>query len=59
MADAPARAWEPRTIRLRLMAIPAVIARHARRTILRHKADHPWTDLLLAGLGRLQALPAP
>ena len=30
LADAPARAWEPRTIRLRLMAIPAVIARHAR-----------------------------
>ena len=59
LADAPARAWEPRTIRLRLMAIPAVIARHARRTILRYKADHPWTDLLLAGLGRLQALPAP
>ena len=59
MADAPARAWEPRTIRLRLMAIPAVIARHARRTVLRYKADHPWTDLLLAGLGHLQALPAP
>ena len=59
LADAPARAWEPRTIRLRLMAIPAVIARHARRTVLRYKADHPWTDLLLAGLGHLQALPAP
>ena len=59
MADAPARAWEPRTIRLRLMSIPAVIAHHARRTVLRYKADHPWTDLLLAGLGRLQALPAP
>ena len=41
------------------MATPAVIARHARRTILRYKADHPWTDLLLAGLGRLQALPDP
>ena len=59
LADAPARAWEPRTIRLRLMAIPAVITRHARRTVLRYKADHPFTDLLLAGLGHLQALPAP
>ena len=59
MASTPARAWEPRTIRLRLMAIPAVITRHARRTVLRYKADHPWTSLLLAGLGRLQALPAP
>ena len=41
------------------MSIPAVIAHHARRTVLRYKADHPWTSLLLAGLGRLQALPAP
>lgn len=57
MADAPpARAWEPRTIRLQLMAIPAVIAR---RTVLRYKACHPWTSLLLDGLGHLQALPAP
>ena len=41
------------------MAIPAVITRHARRTVLRYKADHPFTDLLLAGLGHLQTLPAP
>ena len=59
MADAPARAWEPRTIRLRLMSIPAVIAHHARRTVLRYKACHPWTSLLLDGLEHLQALPAP
>ena len=38
------------------MAIPAVIAHHARRTVLRYKADHPWTSLLLDGLGHLQAL---
>ena len=56
MADAPARAWEPRTIRLRLMAIPAVIAR---RTVLRYKADHPFTGLLLTALSSFQALPAP
>ncbi|EHM89333.1 hypothetical protein HMPREF0975_01830 [Actinomyces sp. oral taxon 849 str. F0330] len=41
------------------MSIPAVIAHHARRTVLRYKADHPWTSLLLDGLGHLQALPAP
>ena len=41
LADAPARTWEPRTIRLRLMSIPAVITHHARRTVLRYKADHP------------------
>ena len=59
MAGAPARTWEPRTIRLRLMAIPAVIAHHARRTVLRYKADHPFTDLLLTALSSFQALPAP
>ncbi len=59
MASAPARAWEPRTIRLRLMSVPAVIAHHARRTVLRYKADHPFTSRLPDGLGHLQALPAP
>ncbi|OLO80729.1 hypothetical protein BKH12_13650, partial [Actinomyces naeslundii] len=51
LTSTPARAWEPRTIRLRLMSIPAVIAHHARRTVLRYKADHPFTSLLLDGLG--------
>ena len=55
----PARKWEPRTIRARLMHIPATIARHARRTLIRYRADHPWTRLLLQGIGRLQTLPAP
>ena len=55
----PARKWEPRTIRLRLMSIPAVIAHHARRTVLRYKADHPFTGLLLTALSSFQALPAP
>ena len=41
------------------MSIPAVIAHHARRTVLRYKAGHLWTSLLLDGLGHLQALPAP
>ena len=54
-----ARRWEPRTIRARLMHIPATIARHARRTLIRYRADHPWTHLLLQGIGRLQTLPAP
>ena len=57
LARTPARKWEPRT--LRLLSIPAVIARHAYRVIIRHKADHPWTNLLLDELGHLQGLPAP
>ena len=38
------------------MSIPAVITHHARRTVLRYKTEHPWTSLLLDGLGHLQAL---
>lgn len=41
LAATPARRWEPRTIRLRLMSVPAAIAHHVRRVILRYKADHP------------------
>ena len=59
LTDHTARKWEPRTIRARLMHIPATIARHARRVVLRYRADHPWTHLLLQGIGRLQTLPAP
>ena len=59
LASAAARRWEPRTIRLRLMSIPAVITHHARRTVLRYKADHPFTGLLLTALSSFQALPAP
>ena len=40
----PARKWEPRTIRARLMHIPATIARHARRTLIRYRADHLEDD---------------
>ena len=59
LTSTPARTWEPRTIRLRLMSIPAVITHHARRTVLRYKADHPYTSLLLTALSSFQALPAP
>ena len=59
LARTPARKWEPRTLRLRLLSIPAVIARHARRTVLRYKARHPFTSLLVTGLRHLRALPAP
>ena len=41
------------------MSIPAVIARHARRTVPRYKTGHPWSNLLLDGLRHLQAPPAP
>ena len=54
LASTTARVWEPRTMRLRLIrSIPAVIARHARRTVLRYKTGHPCSNLLLDGLRRL------
>jgi len=59
MASTPARAWEPRPSPLRRMAPPAVSPPPARRAVLRYKAGHLWTSLLLDGLGHLQALPAP
>ena len=59
LTSTPARAWEPRTIRLRLISIPAAIARHPRRTVLRYKTGHPWSNLPLAGLVPLQPRPAP
>lgn len=54
-----ARRWEPKRLRLRLFAIPATIARSARRIVL-HLADKaPWAHLVTGGITRLRQLPAP
>lgn len=51
----PARRWEPKTLRLRLLSAAGRIARHARTTRL-HLARHaPWTALITTGLDRLHA----
>ena len=45
MADAPTRAWEPQTIRLRLMTIPAPWTRGTRllpATTLKEEPSGPW-----------------
>lgn len=55
----PARRWEPKRLRLRLLSIAGRIARHARRIHSRLSAHAPHVDLLTAGLGRLAALPVP
>ena len=57
--DHPARRWEPKRLRHRLFAIAAKITRHARRTRLKLAAHAPHVDLLLDGIARLAALPAP
>jgi hypothetical protein len=55
----PARRWEPKRLRLRLFAMPAQIARHARRVTLHLPAHAPWVTLLCDGIGRLRALAVP
>jgi hypothetical protein len=48
-----------RTIRRRLLSIPARLTRSARRTMLRMPARWPWAHDFLAALTRLRALPPP
>jgi hypothetical protein len=58
----PARRWEPKRLRARLLHAPAVLARHARTVILHVKDTFAWADLLTAGHQRLTDLtlrPAP
>jgi hypothetical protein len=55
---APARRWEPKRLRLRLIACPAEIARSGRQQILRFNQAHPWAQLLAEALARVRALPS-
>jgi hypothetical protein len=54
-AGRDARRWEPKTLRLRLFSIPALLARHARRVHLRLAAHHPWTGFALTAFTCLAA----
>ncbi|MGJ9424197.1 IS1380 family transposase [Aeromicrobium sp. CF3.5] len=54
--DLPARVWEPKRIRLRLLAVAGRIITTARRRILRLPKRWPWTDLILTGHRRLAAI---
>ena len=57
--DHQARRWEPKRLRLRLLSAAGRLVRSGRRVTV-HLARHgPCTDLLLTGLARLRALPAP
>ncbi|MGI5133181.1 IS1380 family transposase [Pseudonocardia sp. CA-107938] len=58
-ATEPARRWEPKRLRLRILSLPAEAARHARRTVLHLPARSPWTARVLAGIARLRALAVP
>jgi hypothetical protein len=54
-----ARRWEPKRLRLRLLAIAGRLAATGRRTWLHLAAPAPFTSLALDGLRRLHALAVP
>jgi hypothetical protein len=54
--DQPARTWEPKRLRLRLLAVAGRIITTGRRRILRLSQRWPWTELITAGHQRLAAL---
>jgi Transposase DDE domain group 1 len=53
--DGPARAWEPKRLRLRLFTTAGRLARGGRRLRLRLAATWPWAPQLTAAITRLQA----
>jgi len=54
--DGPARAWEPKRLRLRLFSAAGRLVRGGRRIRLRLAATWPWARQLTAAITRLQAL---
>jgi hypothetical protein len=54
--DGPARAWEPKRLRLRLFTTAGRIVRSDRRLRLRLAATWPWARLITAAITRLHAL---
>jgi DDE family transposase len=52
--DQPARTWEPKRLRLRLLAVAGRIITTGRRYILRLSHRWPWADLITAAIAALQ-----
>ncbi len=48
-----------KTLRRRVLTVPARLVRHARRLLLRLPRRWPWAEQLTAALVRLRALPGP
>ena len=53
------RRWEPKKLRMHVYAVPATIARTARRTEMHMKETARWAGDIVAGLDRLRSLPGP
>jgi hypothetical protein len=58
LGNTPARAWEPKRLRLRLLNTAGKIIVTGRREWLRLPRGWPWTTLTIAGHARLRALTA-
>ena len=54
--DVPARAWEPKRLRVRLFSAAGCLARCGRPPRLRLAATWPWARQITAVITRLQAL---
>ncbi|MEV1250174.1 IS1380 family transposase [Nonomuraea sp. NPDC049750] len=54
-----ARRYEPKRLRLRLLAVAGRLVHGARRLHLRIPAQWPWASQIITALARLHALPAP
>lgn len=57
--EAPARRWEPKRLRHRLLQVPATFARHARARIVHLSDRSDWAEIVEAGHTRLCGLPVP
>jgi hypothetical protein len=56
LAGTPARTWEPKRLRFRLLHVAGRLVRTGRREWLRLPRGLPWNPILLAGHDRLAAL---
>jgi Transposase DDE domain group 1 len=59
LTEHPARRWEPKRLRLRLLSIAGRLAATGRRRLLHLAASAPFTALALDALRRLDARAAP
>jgi hypothetical protein len=57
LTGTPARRWEPKRLRYRLLTCAGAVTTHARTITLRYAAG-PWTRILTNALDRIRALPA-
>jgi hypothetical protein len=56
---APAASYEPKRLRLRILAVAGRIVRTARRRVLHIDPDWPWAEVITTAHTRLAALTIP